>query len=237
MLLPLLDPAHGAADQAGEEGDQQVLGVDVSLGAETAADIERDAADARLGQPQEPGGRPAHVVHHLRRRPDGDGIGCAGRGRRSRRGTPREGRRSDACRSDGEAFEARRQARPPPRPSRWRSSPIGLVANSSWRTADPAPARPRHRRRPASGSISTATELGGIERLVAAFGHDHRDRLADMADLAHGQHRLLRIVDGVLHLGSPLGRQRQLPAGNRRREALQLIAGEHAHDARQSPPP
>ena len=75
-------------------------------------------------------------------------------------------------------------------------------------------------------------QLGGIQGLVAALGHDHGDRLADMADLAHGQHRLLRIVDGVLHVGPPLGRQRQLTAGDRGRQALQLLAGEHAHDAR-----
>ena len=75
-------------------------------------------------------------------------------------------------------------------------------------------------------------QLGGIQGLIAGLGHDHRDRLADMADLAHGQHRLLRIVDGVLHVGSPLGRQRQLAAGDRRRQALQLLAGQHAHDAR-----
>jgi hypothetical protein len=60
-------------------------------------------------------------------------------------------------------------------------------------------------------------QLGGIQGLIAALGHDHRNRFADMPDLAHGQHRLLRIVDGVLHGSSPLGRQRQLPAGNRGR--------------------
>ena len=53
MLLPLLDPAHRAASQAGQEGDQQVFGVNVSLGAEASADIKSDAADARFGQPQE----------------------------------------------------------------------------------------------------------------------------------------------------------------------------------------
>jgi hypothetical protein len=35
-----------------------------------------------------------------------------------------------------------------------------------------------------------------MQGLIAAFGHDHRDGFADMADLACGQHRLLRIVDG-----------------------------------------
>ncbi len=88
MLLPLLDPAHRAPDRAGQERDQQVLGVDVALGAEAAADIERHAADPRLGQPQERGGRPAHPVHHLRRRPDRDRIGALVVGARSRRGTP-----------------------------------------------------------------------------------------------------------------------------------------------------
>ena len=62
MLLPLLDPAHRPADQAGQERDQQVLGINVSLGAEASAHIESHAADARFGQiagGQPPRGEPS----------------------------------------------------------------------------------------------------------------------------------------------------------------------------------
>ena len=49
MLLPLLDPAHRASSQSGQEGNQQVFGVNVSLGAEASAHIKSYAADARFG--------------------------------------------------------------------------------------------------------------------------------------------------------------------------------------------
>ena len=52
VLAPVLDPAHRPPELAGEECDQQVFGVDMALAAEAAADIERDAADPRLGQTQ-----------------------------------------------------------------------------------------------------------------------------------------------------------------------------------------
>ena len=231
MLLPLLDPAHGAPDQAGQEGDQQVLGVDVSLGAEATADIERHAADARLRKLEEPGGRPANRMHHLRCRPDRDGIGALVVGR------------DHAAALDGNAGIAmgvEATAKPVGRGGergRHRAFLDGKLADQVGRVLFVEDLRPGRQRRldiddGRQRLDVDSDQLGGIQGLIAALGHDHRDRLADMADLAHGQHRLLRIVDGVLHVGSPLGRQRQLAAGDRGRQALQLLAGEHAHDAR-----
>src|SRR6516225_7446099 len=75
MLLPLLDPAHGASSQSGKEGDQQVFRVNVSLGAEASADVERYAADARFGQLQDGGRLSSNEVHHLCRGPDRNRIG------------------------------------------------------------------------------------------------------------------------------------------------------------------
>ena len=75
MLLPLLDPAHGASNQSGQEGDQQIFGVNVSLGAEASAHIKSYAADARFGQPQDGSRLPANGVHHLCRGLDRHGIG------------------------------------------------------------------------------------------------------------------------------------------------------------------
>src|SRR6266481_414638 len=75
MLLPFLDPAHGASGQSGQKGNQQVFGVNVSLGAEASAHIKSYAADARFGQLQERGRLSANGVHHLCRGPDGNGIG------------------------------------------------------------------------------------------------------------------------------------------------------------------
>ena len=67
--------------------------------------------------------------------------------------------------------------------------------------------------------------LCGIQRLVAAFRHDHGDGLADMPHLVHREQWLLRQVDRVLDLGSPLARQRHLSARNRWRYPIQIGAG------------
>jgi hypothetical protein len=75
VLLPLFDPAYGAPDQSGQEGDQQVFRVDVTLGAEASAHVQCHAADPRFGQLQEHRSRPANGVHHLCCRPDRNRIG------------------------------------------------------------------------------------------------------------------------------------------------------------------
>ena len=50
MLAAVLDPLHRPAERARQERDQQILGIDVALDAETAADVERDAAHAGFRQ-------------------------------------------------------------------------------------------------------------------------------------------------------------------------------------------
>ena len=75
MFLPLLDPANRAADQARHDRDHQVLGIDMSLHAEAAADVERKAAHPRLRQLQDRRCLATNRMHHLCRRPDCDGIG------------------------------------------------------------------------------------------------------------------------------------------------------------------
>ena len=148
MLLPLLDPAHGAPDQAGQEGDQQVLGVDVSLGAEAAADIERHAADARLGQLQEPGGRPAHRVHHLRCRPDRDGVGALVVGGDHAAALDGNAGIAMGVEATAKPVGSGGKSRPPPRLSRWRARRSGWSRTLRGGSPSPTPARPRHRRRP-----------------------------------------------------------------------------------------
>src|SRR5262249_25037207 len=69
-----LDPPDRPAQLAGEEGDQQVLGVDMALAAKSAADIERDTANPRLRQAEESGGFAAYPMYYLGRGPDGHRI-------------------------------------------------------------------------------------------------------------------------------------------------------------------
>ena len=75
-------------------------------------------------------------------------------------------------------------------------------------------------------------QLGGVFRQIAAFGQDDRERFADMAHLVVSEQRLLRIEEGVLDLGGPFPRQRQLGVGDRREELGELGAVEHIGDAR-----
>ena len=70
VLAAIFDPAYRSSEPAGEERDQQILGIDVAFAAETAADIQRDTADARFRQAQQRGGFAAHPMNHLGRGPD-----------------------------------------------------------------------------------------------------------------------------------------------------------------------
>ena len=65
VLVPVLDPAHRPLHGAGEKRNQQFFRIDMALDAEAAADVERDAADARLRQIQNRRSLAAQPVHHL----------------------------------------------------------------------------------------------------------------------------------------------------------------------------
>ena len=75
VLLPILEPAHRPPEAAGEKRDQHILGIDMALEAEPAADIEGDAAHPRFRQTQDDGSFPPHPMHDLGRRPDRHRIG------------------------------------------------------------------------------------------------------------------------------------------------------------------
>src|SRR5262245_4780702 len=74
MLVPILDPAHRPADPAGQERDQEILGIDVTLDAEAAAHIWRRDAHPAFRQIENGRCLAAEPMHHLSRGPDGDGI-------------------------------------------------------------------------------------------------------------------------------------------------------------------
>ena len=76
MLVPVLDPPNRPFHGAREERNEQFLGIDVALHAKTAADVERDATDARLGHVQHSGRLAPQPVHDLTGRPDRNGVGA-----------------------------------------------------------------------------------------------------------------------------------------------------------------
>ena len=207
MLLPLLDPAYRATDQSGQEGDQQVLGVNVSLGAEASANVKRYAADSRFGQLQECGSRPPNGVHHLCCRPDRNGIGSLVMS--ADHATALHGNTGIAMRIEAslKSMWSSRES------SRYLTFFHSKLADQVSRVLFMDDLRPR---RQCGLRIDDrcqrfdvdSHQLGGILSLMASLGHDHRNRFAYMPNLAHGQRWLLRIVDGVLHVTPPLARQR-----------------------------
>src|SRR6185437_3353252 len=70
MLVAVLNPFDRPADLARQEGDQQIFRIDVTLDAETAADIGRYAAHASLRHTECRRHFAADPMHHLSRRPD-----------------------------------------------------------------------------------------------------------------------------------------------------------------------
>src|ERR1700730_563064 len=78
MLASVLDPFHVSVESASERRDQHVLGIDVSLDAETAAHLGCNAAHARFRHVKSGGDLGTDPGHDLRCRPDchrrGSGI-------------------------------------------------------------------------------------------------------------------------------------------------------------------
>ncbi len=76
VLVAVLDPFHRPAEPARQIGDQQIFRIDVALDAKAAADVERDAADFCLGQPQHAGRLALEPMHDLGGGPDRHRIGA-----------------------------------------------------------------------------------------------------------------------------------------------------------------
>src|SRR6266849_4957593 len=75
MLVPVLEPAHRPTKSSGEKRDQQILGVDVTLDAKAAADIESQTPYPRFRQTEDRGGLAPHPMHDLGGRPYRHGVG------------------------------------------------------------------------------------------------------------------------------------------------------------------
>jgi len=70
VLATRLDPLHRPPEPARHRRQQNVLGIDVPLGAEAAADVRRDHPHLLVREPQGRRDRRAHGERYLRRRPD-----------------------------------------------------------------------------------------------------------------------------------------------------------------------
>ena len=178
--MPVLGPAHRAAELQRGERDQRRLHGQRALGAEAAADVRDDDADRRFGR----GRASAPAAHAVGARSATTTTRSAGRrpvppARRAAPSAPRPGAGSRArC--------GRRARRPRTRP---RTSPsrFSQRIERSRPRADRRPARAarrrrrRVRRRPRPRARLSAT--------TAATGWP------DVADLAVGQQRVRRVLD------------------------------------------
>ena len=67
MLPAILDPFHRPADETRRERDQEFLGIELTLDAEAAADVDLDHVDIGLGHPEHRRQRPAVEEQHFGR--------------------------------------------------------------------------------------------------------------------------------------------------------------------------
>ena len=229
--MPVFNPAYRPSNAARQKRNEEVFGIDVPLEAETPADVEREAAHARLGHAQYPCRFAANPMDDLSRTPDRHGVGA------------RLVQGHDAAAFHGRGRVAMR-IEAPLQPMRGRSKrglDIALFhheltdqvraelcrARSRLRARAPVPDRPRQVRL----QVQPA-RVGCIFRSVPALGQDDGNRFADMANLVVGEERLLRIVKSVLHRACPLLRQRQLRVRHGRQLTQEFGATEHMHDPR-----
>ena len=184
------DPLDRPADALGRPQDQHMLGVDEILGAEPAADIGRNEPYCRRRHAQHPGGVVARGVDALardvRRIPAIIRIPNANHPARLDRvgddpvvvelqfdNMGRRGKcRIDRVSVSGMPIEA---------------DVARHLGRNFWRPGCARGRGGRHRRQRA---IVHHHPLGGVEGLDAGLGDDQRHRLADIANLAFGEHRL-----------------------------------------------
>ena len=230
VLVPVLDPPNRPFHGAREERNEQFLGIDVAFHAKTAADIERDATDARLGHVQHGGSLAPQPVHDLTGRPDRNGVGAFVVNADDAAALHRD-------RTIAVVVEAPLE---PVRRARQRSfdvalgqaklaNHVGVVFVMQDRSAGLESRLGIHNGR--QRLEIEGDQLGRVFREIAVFSQDDRDRLADMAHLVVGEQRLLRIEELVLDLRGPFPRQRQLGVGDRREQLREFRAVEHIRNA------
>ena len=219
VLGALLDPLHRRAEAAGERDGEQLLGVDVELGAEAAADVRGDHAQLRLGHPERGRGEQPQDVRHLRRRPERDvAAGLRPGDDAARLDRVRDQRRLDVAVLHDHVGAVVERARSRASRRRRRS-----CRGSSWTSVAPSCAAASTSTIDVERLVVDLDELGRVDRVRARVGDHDRDAVALVVDLVDGEREVL----GALHvLGHrPGARHRRLPV------VAQVGAGEDRDDA------
>ena len=214
VLVAVLDPLHRPADPAGGEGHQEVLGVEVGLDPEAAADVGRDDPDRARRDGEHPRQDGAHRVRPLGGGPDrhlaGDGVAVPDHA---------AGLHRDA----GVALHVQPLADDPIRAGEGgldvaalvdhrRRHVVGGVLVQHGRAGLDGGVGVDHRLK---GLVVDLDELEGVLGEVPALGDDDRYALADVADGVGGQRVLRRRAEGVR--GVEEGDARRVCAERRRR--------------------
>ena len=226
VLAPVLYPFDRAADAPRQIGQQQILRIDVALGAKAAAHIQRNTAHPRLGHAKRKGDLAPDPVHHLRRRPDRDSAGS----RLMHRGDAAAFHRNAGISMMIKAplqrlFCCSKGSRHVALGNRKLSQQVGAVlfmqhggscAERGLRIDDRV-----------EKLVIDAHQIDRILGKITVVGDDHRHRLADVAHLVPGKQGLARVKNLVRHRRAPLARQWQLLILDRRNFFRQL---KPAHD-------
>jgi hypothetical protein len=209
VLAAHLDPLHRALQAVGDRGYKDVLRIDVTLGSEAAAHVGSDDPHLLLGKAQGCGDGRANRERHLRRGPHREPS------------VRRVGLRHDAARLDRHRRDAgdgqpslddrvrlREAARDVTDRARRRARDVvGPFVEDPRRTRRQRRLGGRDRRQRLVSHLDRVGAIGGPVRVV---GEDHGDRLARVAHLRPGDHRLgvgaeLRRRHEGRHRGGALG--------------------------------
>ena len=216
-LAPRLDPLDRPSDPPSERERERLLGVDVQLRAESAADVGRDHAELRLGDPQHHRERHARDVRDLRRRPHRQLA-------RGREGLDKHAARLDRVRDqpllaiplphdDVRSFEllVDRSSRKRPRVAPVRAELL-VDERRALRERELGIDHDRQR------LVVDLHQLGSVACGLAALRDDDRNTVADIAGLVHGERPMVRLI-------RVLGRE---PRAWKRRVPLvsELVTGE-----------
>ena len=186
VLRPLLDPLHRPAEPAGESDREELLGVDVELRAEAAADVGCDDPQLRLGQAERRRDEDAQDVRDLGRRPERHLATRLGpREHAARLDRVRDQRRLVVAVLDddiGALVEARRS-----RASRRTDVRTELPVNEGRAVLS----RCLHVDDRGERLVVDLDELGGVDRVRARVGDHDRDAVALVVRLADGEREVL----------------------------------------------
>ena len=190
-----LGPLDRVAQLRRDHEDEDLLGGDLQLAAEAAADVGGDHPQLVLGQPERRRQHRAQDVRDLRGRPHGELLAGRVDDHRARLherrdqpllAEPRAGRRPSRGRSRRRRWPRRRCRRVPAAPESNTHVRILLVPRSAWTSVAPSASAASMSSTGSSGVVVDLDELGGVLGLGRAAGDDDGDDLAGEVDLVDG---------------------------------------------------